>query len=277
MKPVLENINADKESSILTFKYSSQNFDTPWHFHPQFELTYIEKSFGTKFIGDYVGSYKPQELVLVGSNLPHCWKNSQNKNTLSESIIVQWNKNSLAKIPELKNVFELLKKANRGLIFSKQTSKKIKPELNKILKLNNEEKYLQLLKILIILTKESYIFLSEGNFNDELANNHQDRIGKIHHFVDKHYQKKIHLLEVATIVGMSEQSFSRFFSKLMGRPFFSYLNEYRINIASRLLLDTDMSVSEIGYSCGYESLPFFYKQFKKVKNETPFKYRKNHS
>jgi transcriptional regulator GlxA family with amidase domain len=76
---------------------------------------------------------------------------------------------------------------------------------------------------------------------------------------------------------MSEQSFSRFFSKMMGRPFFTFLNEYRINIASRMLIDTDLSVAQIGFTCGYESLPFFHKQFSKFKNESPQKFRKKHS
>jgi len=75
---------------------------------------------------------------------------------------------------------------------------------------------------------------------------------------------------------MSEQAFSRFFTKMMGRSFITFLNEYRINIAARLLLDTDDSVSQIGYACGYESLPFFHKQFIKFRGSSPLAYRKKY-
>jgi AraC-like DNA-binding protein len=98
----------------------------------------------------------------------------------------------------------------------------------------------------------------------------------VHDFISKNYIHKVHLKEVAYLVNMSEQSFSRFFSKMMGRPFFTFLNEYRINIAVRMLLDGDNSVSEIAYSCGYESLPFFHKQFNKYRGGTPLVFRKNH-
>ncbi|MEL6846328.1 MAG: AraC family transcriptional regulator, partial [Bacteroidota bacterium] len=90
------------------------------------------------------------------------------------------------------------------------------------------------------------------------------------------YARKIYLKEVADLIGMSEQSFSRFFSRMMGRPFFSYLNEFRINAAGRLLLDTDWSVAQVGFSCGYESLPFFHKQFHKFLGTTPARYRKRY-
>ncbi len=92
MKAVLEPIRLGQEKTILGFEYESPNFETPWHFHPQHELTYIVESVGTKLIGDYVGPYVPGELVLLRSNLPHCWKNIPQKDVLSKSIVIQWNK-----------------------------------------------------------------------------------------------------------------------------------------------------------------------------------------
>jgi len=62
----------------------------------------------------------------------------------------------------------------------------------------------------------------------------------------------------------------------MQKPFFSYLNEYRANQASKLLIETEFNVAEIGFSFGYESLPFLYKQFKKAKGYSPMVFRKIH-
>jgi AraC-like DNA-binding protein len=72
---------------------------------------------------------------------------------------------------------------------------------------------------------------------------------------------------------MSEEYFSRFFSKSLMKSFFTFLNEYRINRACKLLIETERQVSEICYQVGYESIPFFYRQFKKIKNMPPQSYR----
>ncbi|WP_152287375.1 AraC family transcriptional regulator [Flavicella marina] len=277
MKPILENINTDGESSIKAFKYVATDFVTPWHVHPELELIYIVQSKGTKFIGDFVGDYEQGELVLLGGNLPHFWRNTHSDEDLCESIVIQWSSDAFAQRPELTKVFDLLKKANKGILFSKSTARKLKQDLMEILSLDKQEKYVRLLKVLIFLSKEKGSSLSQNSFDDLTVVNEQNRIVKIHNYVEKHFQERISLLQIANVVGMSEQSFSRFYSKLMGRPFFTYLNEYRINMATRMLVETDKTVSEIGYSCGYESLSFFYKQFKKVQNVTPYKYRKIHS
>ncbi|RYZ97863.1 MAG: AraC family transcriptional regulator, partial [Sphingobacteriaceae bacterium] len=95
-------------------------------------------------------------------------------------------------------------------------------------------------------------------------------------YIESNYDKKITLLMLSQKVFMSEESFSRFFSKVMKKPFFYFLNEYRINMACKMLIGTNEPVSQICYACGYESFPFFYRQFKKFKSCTPQKFRSNY-
>ena len=57
------------------------------------------------------------------------------------------------------------------------------------------------------------------------------------------------------------------------KSFFTFLNEYRINRACKLLIETEKQVSEICYQVGYETIPFFYRQFKKIRNMPPQAYR----
>ena len=276
MKPVLEPILISQEKTILGFRYEAPNFETPWHFHPQHELTYIEESVGTKLVGDFVGPYEPGELVLLRSNLPHCWKNVSQSKVVSKSIVIQWNKGVFPKVPELDIVFELLRKADRGLLFDKKQTAKLLPLIQKLPDSKEHELYIHLLDLLAKLASCSFNTLSEASFIDDLPMEYGNRMSAVHDFVSKNYHRKIYLKEVAALTNLSEQSFSRFFSKIMGRSFFVFLNEFRINMAVRLLLDTDNSVSQIGYSCGYESLPFFYKQFKKLKRSSPLAYRKSY-
>jgi len=115
---------------------------------------------------------------------------------------------------------------------------------------------------------------SELPFSDDLPSEFGKRMDKVHDYVSENYHRRIYFKEMAALTTMSEQSFSRFFTKMIGRSFFSYLNEYRINMVVRMLLDTDYSVSQIGFSCGYDSLPFFHKQFLKFKGCTPLAYQR---
>jgi AraC-like DNA-binding protein len=273
MKPILEQIDLRRGQSILAFRHLEKNFETPWHFHPQHELTYIEESVGTKFVGDYVGAYEPGELVLLRSNLPHCWKNHTNQPGQSISTVVQWNKGIFSKVPELSPLFEMLSAASKGILFDKEESLSIIPQLKDLPTLNGPTLYLQLLEVLMDLTRCSYRTLSEASFTDDLPSEYGNRMATVHGFIEKNYGRKIYLKEMADLVNMSEQSFSRFFSKMMGRPFFTFLNEYRINMASRMLIDTDWAITEIGYQCGYDSPSFFNKQFNKFKNTSPLRYR----
>ena len=276
MKPVLEQIHLGTSQSILAFRYADKSFDAPWHFHPQHELTLIEESTGTKFIGDYVGPYQVGELVLLRSNLPHCWKNQVEDGRLARSVVIQWEKGIFANVPELASLLALLRKASRGLLFASTDVKELIPKVQELPQQTGQELYVQLLSLLLHLSDCNYQTLSENRFIDDLPAEYSDRMSKVHDFVELNYQRKIYLKELAQLVSMSEQSFSRFFSKMMGRPFFSFLNEYRINIAGRMLVDTDWSVAQIGFACGYESLPFFHKQFNKFKGESPSKFRKRH-
>ncbi|MWW25327.1 AraC family transcriptional regulator [Algibacter lectus] len=277
MEAVLEQIELGKKQSILAFEYNAPHFDTPWHFHPQHELTYIEESVGTKYIGDYVGFYEPGELVLLRSNLPHCWKNHSDAGKQSKSIVIQWNKGVYAKVPELQSLFRMLTSASRGVIFDKEVAASFLPRIKKMTQLDSHQLYIELLNLLSDLSECDYTTLSKAHFIDDLPIEFGSRMSKIHDFIEKRFHEKIYLKELADLVSMSEQSFSRFFSKMMGRPFFTFLNEYRINIASRMLIDTDLTIAQIGYACGYESLPFFHKQFQKFMYVSPLKFRKKYA
>ena len=276
MKPILESIKLRRDQSISAFRYDEPNFETPWHFHPQHELTYIEESRGTKFIGDFVGPYQPGEWVMVRSNVPHCWKNIREDSSTARSIVLHWNPGIIARVPEFDTLFALFDQAAHGVIFSTTQASRHHELLIKLATMSGKELYLNMLQLLCELSLCDYTKLSGRRFIDDIPKEFTRRMTTVHSFIEKHCHRKIYLKEVAELVNMSEQSFSRFFSKMMGRSFFTFLNEFRINMASRMLIDTGRPVSSIGYACGYESLPFFYKQFKKYKGTSPSKYRKNY-
>ena len=167
--------------------------------------------------------------------------------------------------------------ASHGLLFTASDTKKMIPKVKALCDLKDLNQYLLLLTVLADLSTFSYTTLSSAKFTKELPHEHNNRMAKIHDFVASHYQRKIHLKEVSSMLNLSEQAFSRFFKKMMGRSFFTYLNEYRINLAAKLLVDTDFTVADIAFRCGYEAQPFFFKKFKMQYGMPPKNYRKRHA
>ncbi|WP_020567808.1 AraC family transcriptional regulator [Neolewinella persica] len=275
MKASLEKITVAPEQSFVAFEYREASFDAPWHFHPEYELTYIKSSSGIRYVGNHLGDFEPGDLVLLGANLPHCWRNVSTGDEPANSLVIQWGASFPGAQPEFRAIRKMMTAADRGIRFSERTSQQVSEQMAAIINAEPLEAYLLLVRLLDELTRaKDPRLLADRAFSYDGSSRTGDRLQRIQQFVTGHYQRKITLAEVAAQVNLSEQSFSRFFSQSMGRPFFRFLNEYRINMACRLLLETDANVANVGYDCGYDTLPFFYREFGRLKGCTPGQFRK---
>ena len=100
------------------------------------------------------------------------------------------------------------------------------------------------------------------------------RIQRIYEYVLSNYSREIRLQRLASDTGMTEPALCSFFKKATGEHFVDYVNRIRIDHATRQLLGTNDSVSGIGYSCGFNTVNYFIRIFKKLKGCTPGEYRK---
>jgi len=277
MKPAYKSVSLiDSKSFKVIRQDNKQEFDFPWHFHPEFELTYISNSQGIRYVGNNIENFYENDLVLLGSNLPHCWINTSDQEEPSRAVVIYLNQDLVKWLSDeqFSAINSLFEKSNQGIKFNNSIALKVKPKLYELLNVGPFERYILLLQILHELSDtEEFHVLSQTGFAYELNHTNNERINKVYQYVRKNYQKKISLSDVATHVNMSEEYFSRFFSKSLMKSFFTFLNEYRINRACKLLIETDKQVSEICYGTGFESIPFFYRQFKKIKKCPPQAYR----
>ncbi|MDV7185950.1 AraC family transcriptional regulator [Lutibacter sp. TH_r2] len=281
LKAQFEKVSPAKNSSLHAFIYEDETFGAPWHFHPEFELTYIVKGEGIRYVGNNVEKFEAGDFVLLGSNLPHCWKDSaQNKGTV-KSIVFQWDNNLLGKDwinkSEFQGIKELLQKGSLGIKFSNKVSKNTFEKLTNLL---TQEPFKKLIGFINLLDSLSSVNDSKNltsiNFTPNLNIKTNNRIDKVYNFVEQNYAKKIKLKDVSNLVSMGEEAFCRFFKKSLNKSFFTFVNEYRINLACKMLIETNKQVSQIAYDCGYESLPFFYRQFQKFMNCSPLVFKKNY-
>ena len=278
MKAAYRNITCSPGSSFKASLFKDKEFHAVWHFHPQLELTNMISSTGIRYVGDSMNNFEEGDLVLVGSNLPHCWKTEGEQDNDVKCVIIQWDQELLEPWldkQEFKPIKDLLYKSQRGIHFNTKMLPNIKEEMIELVDLKPFDRLLKLLKILNQLAiTEQHIPLAGIGYSNNLSINESERVNQIHNFIKENYQRQVSLNEIADLVAMSKETFCRFFKKTFNKTFFTYLNEYKINLASKMLIDTDLSVSEIGFRIGYNNLTFFHRQFHKFMNMSPSKYRK---
>lgn len=279
MKIQLEQINPDAKSSFRILHNPRLNDLFYWHFHPEYELVYIEGANGTRHVGDHISQYEHSDLVLIGSNIPHLnfdfgIQTEYKKEVLHVSSAF---KNKIfTEIPELTEVFELFEKSQQGIAFTGRTKVNIGSRLKKLHVLEPFSQFLEVLHIFSILAaSEEYVLLHDYPVINKYNQKQQDRLRNIYAFIDENYQRKIELEEVAALSNLSKEAFCRYFKSATGSVFTSFLNQYRISQAKRLLLK-GRNISETCYDCGYESLSYFNRIFKKIANENPSDFKKRY-
>lgn len=265
------------EETFRTFVKNQYVVDASMHYHPIYEMNFVIKGLGVRHVGNSIEQFEEGDLILLGPNVPHCWMNQYRHQQQYSSLVVQWNEDFLSKdfgtVSEFDAIRRLLKLSRQGIKFGKYVSDEIKRKQSDLLNLPPFEKLILLLQLLNNLAKTNEYNLlgaAEASLTDPVTNSRIDRVCK---YIEEKYTQKITLAQVASLVNMSEGAFSRFFSKTAQRPFFSFLNEYRVKRACKLLVETDLNAEEVGYTSGYECNQFFYRQFLKYTGYTPQAYR----
>jgi AraC-like DNA-binding protein len=178
--------------------------------------------------------------------------------------------------PELFSILELFQKSKHGLAFSGELKKQVGDRLFNFENLEPFDQFLQLLEILQLLSEATdFELLHEQPYSKKYSEREEGRIREIYAFVDKNYHHKIELNEVASVSNMTKESFCRYFKKETANTFVDFLNRYRISQSRRLLM-SGKSVSEACFSCGFESLSYFNRIFKKITAENPSDFRKRY-
>jgi len=250
-----------------------------WHFHPEYELVFIECASSTRHIGEHISTFVDHDLVLIGSYIPHLNFDYGLKSDYQE-VVVHFKKDFIEdhffEIPELNPIAQLFEKSKQGLVFKGVDKKKIGDQLFKLENLEPLQQYLQLLEILQQLCRiGDFELLHEQPYQIKYNERDQGRLRNIYAYVDKHYHQKIELDKVAKLSNMSKAAFCRYFKKASKYSFIEFLNRYRISQSKRLLM-SGQSVSDACYQTGFESLSYFNRTFNKVAGENPRDFRKRY-
>ena len=279
LKPAFEAIEPDFGHSFSYLKFDAEkaNKDNIWHYHPELELVYVNGGAGKRQIGSHISYYADGDLILIGSNLPHCGFTDRFTGNKSETV-VQMKPDFLGdgfmNIPEMKRIQELFQAAKGGIAFYGQTKKKIGEKLEILEYQTDFKKLLSILNILNELanSKEFKVLNASGfSFATEVKDN--DRINVVFNHVKNNFREDIPLEEIADMVSMTIPSFCRYFKKITNKTFVQFVNEYRLVHASKLLAENPMSITEVCFESGFNNFSHFNKSFKAFTGKNPSAYR----
>ena len=270
------------EDSFLVFDRVKDDFDFPVHFHPDYELNFIKNGKGVRrIVGDNVEEIEDIELVLVGPNVIHGWELHNCRNDKIHEICIHINGDLLDDKLLSRRIFssikDLMEKSKLGVLFSSEVSYEILPRLIQLSKTENIDYYLEFISILDQLANSKGQRLLSHDYSHVHDFENSERIKKVHTFVQENFTRKIALAEISALINMTPVSFGRFIKKRVGRTFVSYVNDVRISYAARWLVETNLSINEIGFKCGFNNIANFNRIFKKSKNCTPTQYKQVYS
>jgi len=282
MKPFKEVINYPIDNSFVIKYENFPHFRFPLHFHEEYEIVYIIKSYGKKFVGDSVEDFAPGDLSLYGNNLPHFYMSDPvfyagDPNLRVNAIVIQFPMSyfpeSQLQRAEFSSVKKLLESASSGLFFLAESAVKGGEILQEIFKTSGMERHLLFVKLINHLGNSKSRTIASPDYTNEMKDQREPRMAKIYKFTTRNYNRKIELEEVASVAGMNVSAFCRYFRQKSGKTFSQFVNEQRISYACKFLKHGNRTIADICDEAGFNNISNFNRQFKNITGKSPSEYR----
>ena len=284
MQPVLEKVTLGLDHSFALKEDVLPHIEIGWHVHPEYELTLIAESEGTRVIGDHVSPFDAGDLLLIGPNLPHYMRNSEryyagDPELRCRAIVAHFAPTFLGTeffhAPELVPVRRLLRQAARGLHIYGQTRDRVAEKMETLLTCSGYQRLRVLLDALhLIAESPERTPLASLVYAPSFPEADAPRINRVFEYLLKHFADDVTLPDVAELVNLSPSAFCKFFKKRTGKTFSQTLNEIRVGHACKLFIEEGPPVAQVCYRSGYNTPSYFNRQFKRITGYAPLQYRK---
>lgn len=265
-----------------------EKFKTDFKFpklkHDFYELHFIENGDGLRrIVGDSMEYIENYELILIkGCRLDHTWEQGTCKSKMIREIIFYFSSEIFSEVILQNEVFhsiqKMFKQALQGVCFPLSAIMKVYSQIDD---LPSEEdtfkRYMKLIKLLHdISICEGIRTLASTTFSGTNKKNENQKITAIKNYINDHYLGSLTLPMLSKMADMTPVSFSRYFKQHSGKNISDYIIEIRLGYASRMLLDSPKSISEICTESGFKNLSNFNRIFKKKKGITPKVFRSHY-
>ena len=278
MKPGYEKIVEPPARSFtakIVNRESRPLLSQAWHFHPEIEICFTRKSIGRRFVGNKISDYQENDLVMFGANLPHGFTTDM----YCSQVVIQMTHDFMGQIfidkPELVSIKKLFGRAKQGLAFKGRSKKKAIKIIDKLMECGGGIS--QLLKLLELLQSladaKDVITICSEEYAHDLNENQLGRMKIIYDHIMKNFKEEVSIKQAADQLNISEAAFYKFIKKQTKKTYTQIINEFRIHHASKLLMTSEKTISQICFESGYNNVSYFNRKFKEILNQTPHDFK----
>ena len=262
-------------------EYESGSF--MWHWHPEIEITYVQKGTMCYKVNHMVYHLKEGDIVFNNSGALHSGTMENQKDcayipvTFDSRLIYGFFQSTV----NSKYVDPVIQDSMLPAICIDQSEPWHKPfreYLLRIIDLDEKKPDFYELDITICLQSMWRLLLEHITYEPQASRENSleyDRIKKILSYIEENYQNKITLNDIAGHIHLCESECTRLFKRHMNTTLFAFLQEYRIERSLEFLQD-DQPVSAVADKAGFSDPNYYSKVFAKIKGCSPREYR-NHT
>ena len=278
MKVLPFKIPKPEFDALIYQEDNSDFFFDKLHQHEEIQLSYIVEGEGTLIVGDTINYYKPDDVLVIGSNIPHVFKSDLQSSSNSHMLTLFFTKDSFGsnffELEELKESAVFFKRSKHG--FKVFSHKKVLKELFFKLKIASKMKqFILMLELLQTLNKVNYKSLSSFIYDKTYTDIEGNRMRDVFEYTMENYKSEISLNTIAEVATMTKNAFCKYFRKRTNKTYIQFLNELRIEHACKLLItQKEFPIIDIAEKTGFNNISNFNRQFKAIKKMNPSKFRK---
>lgn len=261
----------------------ARHFYDKLHQHPEWQLTLILDGRGQLMVGDYLGRFEPGDVFLFSANMPHVFRSDPeyfdlqgDKRSLGHTLFFDFD--ALGKnVWDVAEFFPLqlwLQQTKGCYALEDRARDHVGDQLRAFESKQGWDRLMTIFGILHQLQDSKNLrLLNRLTPLRDFTESEGKRMAQVMSFIMAQSNRNVHLQEVADVAIMSKEAFCRFFKERTGKTFTEFLNQIRIQEACKLLLETDLSISEIAFQVGFQNLSYFNRTFRKLQGVTPKGFR----
>lgn len=267
-----------QDFSNLLLHHNTDYEDYPSHWHTGLEIIMPQKSYYEVIVEDQAYLLNEGDIIFINSGTIHSTKAPP----IGERVIFQFELSLLYNLKEFGTTLFMLPPVL--VLYHNEPSDIYQPIYETMLNIVKEydsknalkEAYIYsfLIQIYVLLCrKEVYDSEKFRNANTSKQHEYIEKFLFTCDYINKHITENLPLDQVAAIAGFSKYHFSRLFKQFTNVTFYDYLCQRRLTLAQELLMDDELSITEVAMHSGFSSLSTFNRIFKSKNGCSPTEYR----
>lgn len=251
------------------------------HRHQQVEILLVNSGSGTWIIGESLGEFVEGDLFILGSGVTHSFFPSPGAKEEIRALVMHFQPDAIRKafsaFPELHGFEAFLMAARRGLRAGSATRAALIPLIHRMGELPpaSPRRLGVFLSALAELTSaDDLVSVGGPQVSPGPGGGLDEKLDRVCKLIQSSLVNPLSQAAVAGRIGMSPAAFSRWFKLRIGKPYTDYINEARIDLVCRALIESDRDIVHVAGECGFVAGSHFHKLFKSCKGVSPTEYRR---